>query len=295
MISYGFTDHTRGFRAELKHLPVLQEVDKALKTVAAAGRYAALRGRLEETPVAAPSAAERTAIAAALTRRHATGDGRSLLNEADAKALLRAYGMRTPRELVASGLHEALRAAKEIGYPLVLKLVAADVQHKSDIGGVVVGIRDDDELRAAHARIAENLARARAGARLGEVLLAQQVAGGIELVLGVQRDPEIGPVLMFGTGGVLLELGRDVSFGAVPLSLWQAKAMLERTRAGALLAGYRGAPPADRESVLSAMLGLGRLAHDLGDRIESIDINPLLALPAGQGALALDALMVFRD
>jgi hypothetical protein len=86
-----------------------------------------------------------------------------------------------------------------------------------------------------------------------------------------------------------------VSFGAVPLSRWQAEAMLERTRAGALLQGYRGAPPADQESVLSAMLALGRLAHHLGDRIESIDINPLVALPAGQGALALDALMVFRE
>jgi hypothetical protein len=177
----------------------------------------------------------------------------------------------------------------------VLKLMAADVQHKSDIGGVVLGIRDDDELRAAHARIAENLARARAGARLEQVLLAQEVTGGIELVLGVQRDPDVGPVLMFGSGGVLLELSRDVSFGAVPLSLRQAKAMLERTSAGALLQGYRGAPPADTDAVLAAMLALGRLAHDLGDRVESIDINPFVALPANQGALALDALVVFRE
>jgi acetate---CoA ligase (ADP-forming) len=294
MISYGFTDHTRTFRAELDHLPVLQEVDKALKAVAAAGRYGALRGR-HNMPVAAASPAEQTAIAAALERRHLTGDGRSLLNEADAKALIRAYGIRTPRELVASGLDGALRGAREVGYPLVMKLVAADVQHKSDIGGVIVGIKDEHELRSAYARIAQNLARARPGARLEEVLLAQQVSGGIELVLGVQRDPEIGPVLMFGTGGVLLELSRDVSFGAVPLSRWQAQMMLERTTAGTLLQGYRGAPPADTESVLAAMLALGRLAHDLGDRIESIDINPLKALPAGEGALALDALVVLRE
>jgi acetate---CoA ligase (ADP-forming) len=295
MISYGFTDHARGFRAGLAHLPVLQEVDKALKAVAAAGRYGALRGRSDDAPVPEASAPERAAIAAALAGARPTRDGRSLLNEADAKALLRAYGIRTPREAVASGLDEALRAAKEIGYPLVLKLVAADVQHKSDIGGVVLGIRNDDALRAAYDRIARNLAHARPGARLEQVLLAQQVAGGIELVLGVQRDPEIGPVVMFGTGGVLLELRPDVSFGAVPLSRWQAQAMLERTSAGALLQGYRGAPPADRESVLAAMLALARLAHDLDDRIESIDINPFVALPAGQGALALDALVVLRE
>jgi acetate---CoA ligase (ADP-forming) len=295
MISYGFSDHARAFRAELKHLPVLQEVDKALKAVAAAGRYGALRAQRDDAPAAQASAPERAAIAAALARARPTGDGRSLLNEADAKALLRAYGIRTPREAVASGLDEALRAAKEVGYPLVLKLVAADVQHKSDIGGVVLGIQDDDALRASYARIAQNLARARPGARLEQVLLAQQVAGGVELVLGVQRDPEIGPVVMFGTGGALLELSRDVSFGAVPLARWQGEAILERTRAGALLQGYRGAPPADRESVLAAMLALARLAHALGDRIESIDINPFVALPAGQGALALDALVVLRE
>jgi acyl-CoA synthetase (NDP forming) len=294
MISYGFTGHARAFRAELEHLPVLQEVDKALKAVAAAGRYGALRGQRNDAPVAEPSAPERAAIAAALACARPTGDGRAVLNEADAKALLRAYGIHTPRETVASGLNEALRAANEIGYPLVLKLVAADVQHKSDIGGVVLGIQNDDALRAAYARIAENLARARPGARLAQVLLARQVAGGVELVLGVQRDPEIGPVVMFGTGGVLLELSHDVSFGAVPLSRWQGEAMLERTRAGALLQGYRGAPAADRESVLAAMLALGRLAHHLGDRIESIDVNPLVALPAGEGALALDALVVLR-
>jgi acetate---CoA ligase (ADP-forming) len=192
-------------------------------------------------------------------------------------------------------LDEALHGAREVGYPLVLKLVAADVQHKSDIGGVIVGIRDEPELRSAYARIAENLARARSGARLEAVLLAQQVSGGIELVLGVQRDPEIGPVLMFGSGGVLLELSRDVAFGAVPLSRWQAQAMLAHTSAGTLLQGYRGAPPADQESVLAAMLALGRLARDLGDRLESIDVNPLVALPAGGGALALDALVVLRE
>jgi acyl-CoA synthetase (NDP forming) len=126
------------------------------------------------------------------------------------------------------------------------------------------------------------------------VLVAQQVSGGVELVLGVQRDPEIGPVLMFGAGGVLLELTKDVSFGAVPLPQWQARAMIERTAAGRLLKGYRGAPPCDEASVLGAMTALGRLAHDLGDAIESIDINPFVALPAGKGALALDALVVLR-
>jgi len=127
------------------------------------------------------------------------------------------------------------------------------------------------------------------------MLVAERISGGLELVLGVQRDLEIGPVVMFGTGGVLLELYKDVSFGAVPLASWQAQAMLDRTSAGKLLRGYRGRPRYDEDSVVAALMALGRLAHDLGDALESIDINPFMALPAGQGAVALDALVVLRD
>jgi acetyltransferase len=293
MISYNFSDHTRSFRAELSHLPVLHEVDKALKAVAAAGRYGALAVRGDGAPAAGASAAEQAAIAQAIKQARPMGDGRSVLDEADSKALLRGYGIGSPRERTAASLDEALRAANEIGYPVVLKLLAAEVTHKSDIGGVVVGIRNDAELRSAHQRIAGNFARARPGARLKHVLVAQQI-NGPELVLGVQRDPEVGPVVMFGAGGVLLELARDVAFGAVPLAHWQAQAMIERTSAGRLLQGYRGAPAADRESVIAALLALGRLAGDLGERLESIDVNPFVALPVGQGALALDALVVLR-
>jgi acetyltransferase len=295
MISYMFTEHTRAFRGELKHLPVLQEVDKALKAVGRAGRYGELRelGRQARETDAAPAAA--ADLSPILRRAKRSGDGRALLDEADSKELLRAYGIASPREIVASGIEDATRAAREIGFPVVLKVLAAEVAHKSDIGGVIVGIKDEEELRAAYVRMAHNLAKARPGMALDKVLVAQQVAGGVELVLGVQRDPEIGPVVMFGTGGVLLELLKDVRFGAVPLPSWQAGEMIERTSAGRLLKGYRGAPPSDQAAVLAALLALGRLAHDLGERIQSIDINPLVPLPAGKGCLALDALVVLRE
>ncbi len=295
MISYMFSDFTRSFRAELKHLPILQEVDKALKAVGAAGRYGAACARLAKPSATQSPPVHRPDVAAILRRRQPAGDGRALLNETDSKELLRAYGIQTPREMPANGIEDAVRAAQSIGYPVVLKLVSTEVQHKSDIGGVILGIASDEAMRAAYGRLAQNLARARPGARLDQVLVAQQISGGLELVLGVQRDPEVGPVVMFGTGGVLLELHKDVSFGAVPLPPWQAKAMLERTTAGRLLQGYRGVPPADRDSVLAALLALGRLAHDLRDEVESIDINPLVALSAGRGAMALDALVVLRN
>jgi len=293
MISYMFSEHTREFRARLPHLPVLQEIDKAIKAAGAAGRYGALRAAVATAAPATTTA--KPNIAAVLKRRTRAADGFSILNEADSKELLRAYGIRTPNEVTALSVDTAAMAAKDIGYPVVLKLLAAEVQHKSDIGGVMLGIRSENELRSSYNRLAQNLAKARSGAKLEQVIVAEQVAGGIELVLGVQRDPEVGPVVMFGTGGVNLELHKDVSFGAVPLPEWQAKAMIARTVAGRLLRGYRGTPPGDEEAVLAALMALGRLAHDLGDQLESIDINPLVALPAGEGAIALDALVVLRD
>jgi acetyltransferase len=261
-----------------------------LKAVGRAGRYGLLRSHGKEA-----THERKPDVAPILDRRSPAGNGLAVLNEADSKELLRAYGIASPREIAAAGVEDAVRAAKTIGYPLVLKLLSAEVTHKSDIGGVILGIKNDDELRAAYAKLAANLAAARPGAKLAQVLVAQQVPGGIELVLGVQRDPEIGPVLMFGTGGVLLELYKDVRFGAVPLPRWQAQEMIAGTSAGALLEGYRGSPPCDEASVLSALVALGRLTHDLGDQIESIDINPFVALPAGQGAVALDALVVLRS
>ena len=152
MISYMFTEHTREFRAKLPHLPVLQEVDKALKAVGAAGRYGAMRAQAAPPAPENPKIAKPN-IAPVLRRRTKAADGFSVLNEADSKELLRAYGIRTPREVIAGSADTAVMAAKDIGYPVVLKLLAAEVQHKSDIGGVILGIRSDNELRAAYTRL----------------------------------------------------------------------------------------------------------------------------------------------
>jgi acyl-CoA synthetase (NDP forming) len=292
MISYMFTEHTRAFRAEIGNLPVMQETDKAIKAIGAAGRYGALRAIAAQASQTDTKPAQKPDIRAILKRKSKAADGLSVLNEADSKELLRLYGIRTPNEMLAGSVDTAVSAAKQIGYPVVLKLVAADVQHKSDIGGVMLNIRSDNELRTAYTKLASNLARARAGAKLEQVLVAEQVEGGVELVLGVQRDPEVGPVLMFGTGGVHLELHKDVSFGAVPPPPWQVNAMIERTTAGTLLKGYRGDAACDEAAVIVALTALGQLAHDLGDAVESIDVNPFVALP--EGAVALDALVVLR-
>src|SRR5262249_44941927 len=191
-------------------LPILHEVDKAIRAVGRAGRYGALRAQAK---AAAPASAAMPDISAILKRRSPASNGLSALNEADSKALLRAYGIATPREQVVGSVDTAAIAAKEIGYPVVLKLVSAEVTHKSDIGGVILGITSEKELRSAYARLEQNFARAQAGAKLTEALVAQQISGGVELVLGVQRDPEVGPVLMFGSGGGFFVVYKGVAFG----------------------------------------------------------------------------------
>jgi hypothetical protein len=126
------------------------------------------------------------------------------------------------------------------------------------------------------------------------MLVCRQVRGGIELVLGLHRDPEMGLVVMAGSGGVLLELVRDVAFCVPPVSPAKARDLIARSRAGKLMNGYRGSGPLDSEAAVAALVGLGQLAADLGDVVESVDINPFVALPPGQGGLALDALVVLR-
>jgi acetate---CoA ligase (ADP-forming) len=215
-----------------------------------------------------------------------------VLNEVDAKALMAEYGIKTPAEVVAASTADAVAAAKKIGYPVVMKGVSAEVTHKTDAGAVLLGLKDDDAVRNGFDSIRANLAKHHPEAKLDGILVGAFVGGGLELVLGIQRDAEMGPVVMFGGGGVALELYKDVTFGAPPLSRARAEAMIDGTKVGRLIRGYRGQKAYDREAAITALMAVGRLAHDFRDRIESVDVNPFLVLPEGKGGVALDALVV---
>ena len=158
---------------------------------------------------------------------------------------------------------------------------------------MLLGIANEDELRAGIAAIRRNLERAGFSGTLDGFLVSEFVQGGIELVLGAQRDPEVGPVVMVGAGGVLLELIHDVAFGPTPLDERKAAAMIERLRIARLLHGYRGAPAHDVGAVARCVAAVGELAADLGDALVSIDVNPLVSR-AGQAPVALDAVIVVR-
>jgi acetyltransferase len=214
------------------------------------------------------------------------------LNEVQSKQLLKAYGIACPKEAVAHDAKQAVAIARRIGFPVVAKGVSAALPHKSEAGAVMVGLDSAKTVRAAYEQIVEAVTRHSGSAPQG-VLIAEQVADGIELVLGANLDPEVGPVILFGTGGVELELYRDVALAPPPLDERRALALIEATRAGKRIAGYRGRPALDVKAAVAALIGLSRLMLDAGGRIQSIDVNPFLL--RRRGGLALDGLVVLAD
>jgi acetyltransferase len=286
MASVNVTEHGRSLRGRLGNLAFLQGTDRALGAVTTIARAARDTGpsRLPPGRPVGPGVAERRTLATELL----SAAGADRLTEPAAKSLLRAYGLWTPREEQAGTPEEAAGAASRLTAPYVVKLVSADFGHKSDVGGVLLGLATPDDVRDACADIT-----ARHGAGAG-FLVAEQVPAGVELVVGFVRDPEVGPVVMVGSGGVGVELFGDVAFAPAPCSHDTALAALKRTRAATLLGAWRGRPACDLDAVLDTICAMGQLATELGDLLSAAEINPLVALPGRSGALALDALAVGR-
>lgn len=216
------------------------------------------------------------------------------LNEVDSLALLREHGVPGMPVRTAANRDDAAEAAAAIGFPVVMKVLSADITHKSDVGGVMLNLADRETVRAAYDSMTTNISRAAPDARVDGVLLAPMVRGGVECILGVHRDPAMGPVLMFGMGGVNVELLKDVSFRIAPVSLEEACAMVGEVKSSPLLHGYRGALQADVQALERAIVGLSDFAMAAGDTLESVDVNPFVVLPEGRGAMALDAVVTGR-
>lgn len=219
-------------------------------------------------------------------RRGATYD------ESEAKKMLAAAGIPCAREEIANSAQAAVEAATRIGYPLVMKIVSPDIQHKSEIGGVLLNVDGADQVRQGYATLIDRAKTRAPGARISGVLLAQQVRGGVETILGVSRDPAFGPVVMFGLGGVFVEVLKDVTFRRAPFDRDEARRMIREVKGYEMLKGVRGAPAADEEALVEALTRLSLYAAAEAGTLETIDINPFIVLPRGQGAVAVDALVV---
>ncbi|MEU3712827.1 acetate--CoA ligase family protein [Streptomyces catenulae] len=212
------------------------------------------------------------------------------LSEHAAKQLLRAYGIRVPREQLVTSAAAAVRAASLVGYPVVMKASGPQLAHKSELGLVKVGLTSASQVRDAYRELTE-IARCE-GVPLDGVLVCQMIERGVEMVVGVTRDSLFGPTVTVGLGGVLVEVLQDVAVGVPPFGEEQARAMLGELRGHALLEGVRGAPPADVDALVEVVLRVQRMALELDGGLAELDINPLVVLPRGQGAVALDALAV---
>ena len=209
------------------------------------------------------------------------------LARGDYAALLAAYGVALPAARMATNGAEAAVLAAEIGCPVALKLISPDITHKSEVSGVALHLPDAAAVLEAFERIIAHARTAHPGARIAGVLVQQMLEGGQEIIVGIRRDPQFGPLVLVGSGGIEVELLRDVSLALAPLSRAQAARLLDSTRAGIRLMGWRGAAPADRPAVLDTMLRLAQVACDF-PAIAELEINPLYVLGQGQGAWALD-------
>lgn len=215
-------------------------------------------------------------------------------NEFDAMAALRDYGIPVALNRRAKSREEAVTHANALGFPVVMKILSADITHKSDIGGVVLNIRTADEARAAYDGIMAAAEKTAPDAKVDGVLVAPMIRNGVECILGVRRDPVLGAIVMLGSGGVNVELLGDISLRIAPVDYDQALEMIAELKSSPLLRGFRGAPMADVDSLAQAIVRISHFGIAAGDMLDSVELNPFIVLPEGQGAFALDAVLLTR-
>ena len=225
--------------------------------------------------------------AAVPERTHGPSQG---LSEYESLNYLKAHGVAIPPQAVAATADEAVKAAGNLGYPLSVKIHSADIQHKSDVGGVKLNIRDEAELRLAFETVMDNCRKNAPDAKLEGVLLKPMLKAGVEMIIGVNNDKDFGPMIMVGMGGVFVELFKDVQLAPAPLTREQAKKMLESLNSYPLLNGYRGNPVCDKEALADMLVSISEMAAKGKDSIKELDINPVFVTE--EGVAIADALLV---
>ena len=266
--------------------------ERAVRTLSAMLRYSRIRSAggpgEEEPPSIRPETAERLV-------GEALAAGRRALGEEASRAILEAYGFTFPRHAVAGTSEAAVAAYREMGCgAIAMKIVSPQILHKTDVGGVRLGLRGEEDVARAFMEITSSVRRLAPSAWIAGVSIQEMVTGGRELIVGMSRDPQFGPLLMFGLGGIYVEVLKDVSFRVAPVSRRDAGEMVREIRAWPLLAAYRGSEPADEEAIVEALIRVSRLSCDFPE-IQELDINPLLVLPKGKGIRAIDCRMTIAE
>ncbi|MGD0183997.1 MAG: acetate--CoA ligase family protein [Roseiarcus sp.] len=268
-------------------LPTFDYPDTVARGAANLAAYGALRGKAAAAPTEKRSGRADGPAAALIAA--AAGEGRVSLLEPEAYAVCKQYDVRVPPFRVAQTLQDALTAANEIGYPVVLKVVSAEILHKSDIGGVMLGVGSDGVLEQSYARLVENVRKAAPGVGAPNVLVQKMAPSTTELALGAIRDKLFGPVVMFGLGGIYVEVLKRVGFRLAPFSLEQARKLIHETLPPQLIAGARGKAKMNVDAIAETLVSLGRLMEEQPE-VEQVDLNPCLALD--DGCMAVDARII---
>ena len=219
-------------------------------------------------------------------------DGRSILTEFESKNFLRQKGIPIVETRLARTQKEAVLLSQKIGFPVALKIASPDIVHKSDSGGVKLGLKSVSEIRMAYREIMDAIKKQNPRAVIDGVTVQKMAKPGIEVIVGASKDPQFGPVLMFGLGGVFVEVLKDVSFRIIPINRKDAKEMVEEIKGYPLLQGYRGKKPADLPALIEILLKISRLMEK-NPEIKELDLNPVVAYE--KGALAVDARIILEE
>jgi len=221
----------------------------------------------------------------------AVKEGRKNLTETEAKAVCMDYGIPVTRSELAENEEEALKLAEKIGFPVVLKIVSPDIIHKSDVGGVIVNLKNAKEVGNAYKQILSNVKKHDANAKIVGMLVQEMAPASTEVIVGSIKDPQFGPALMFGLGGVFVEVLKDVTFRIAPVNEEEAHEMIEEVKAYPLLKGYRGSPPADINAIVKIILATSKLVME-HEEIKELDLNPIMVYE--KGAKAVDARIILE-
>ena len=267
-------------RYEETGCPVFEDPSRAVRVVDALSRFSEAFARHTSVPVLPPAA---------------TPLPTPPIGEYAAKRILAEAGLPVVKERLCSTANEAVSAATELGFPVALKIASPDILHKTEVGGVELGLATADDVAQAFAAVTGRARLARPDARITDVLVSRMVTGGVETILGVQDDPTFGPVVMFGLGGIFVDTLKDVAFRVAPFADDEAHRMMRELKGFRLLEGVRWRPRCDLDALAAALSALSRFAAAHAGHLQSAELNPVVVLPEGRGLVALDALIVTKS
>ena len=272
-------------------IPAYGAPDTAVNAMAALREYARMKEMVNESVAACGEEGRAEALKVI---EHARAEGRDSLTEIEAKQVFSAYGLPVTRTKLATSEDEAVTIAREIGFPVVMKIVSPDILHKSDAGGVKVNIKDEAAVREAYRAILTNARDYKSDANIHGIAIQEMAPWGTEVILGSVNDQTFGPTMMFGLGGIFVEVLKDVTFRVAPVASSQALRMLAEIRGAPILAGIRGEEPRDRKVLAETICAYSNMILDLADEIAESDANPVLVYAEGKGVKVVDARIILK-